>query len=189
MPSVISANTKVPPQNITIQTPEDLHNLSSTDQKVNDQATKALSTNAGRAILDLGMKREKVYQQQLAVSTKEASAINQTIKTLVDLNGKLSVSEKDVVLSDEILKLFKELENAGITLLQSGEKKLPPARMSEVKAQISTHNDRLKTELQTIFSTKIQVMISELNSLLESLKMIEKLFATLLSNIIRNQKQ
>ena len=188
MSTVIRANTKVTSQNNTTQTPEDLDGLSATDKKVNNQATKTLSTNAGWAILDLGMKREKLYQQQLTVFTKEASAINQTIKTLVDLNGKLSVSEKDTVLSEEALNLCEELEKANITLLRPGEKKLSPARMSELKAQISTHNDRLKTELQTIFSTKIQVMVSELNSLLESLKMIEKLFASLMSTIVRNQK-
>jgi len=162
--------------------------LSDTDYKI-ISATSFLSTNVGWEILDLGLKKEKMYQAVLIQSTNEASEIQQTIQKLLELNGQLHLGEKDVVLSDQTLALFKDLEKAKITLLQPGEKKISPTRMSELKAQIGANNDRLKTELQTLFSTKIQVRINEINSLLESLRTTAKYFDRLMSSIIGNQRR
>ena len=166
MPEPVSANSKVISRDDSVSTTINRVNLSVTDQKVNLHGTSILSTNVGWQILELGLKREKDYQVKLITSTNKASSIQQTMQKLIELNGLLSTSEKDVVLSDQALAICKDLEeNAKITLLKSGEKKVSPARMGELKVQIGAHNDRLKTELQTIFSTEIQVLINEINSL------------------------
>jgi len=169
--------------------PIDQKILSATDLKVSIQATKILSTNVGWEIVNVGLKKERIYNSELLKKTNEATEIQQTIQKLIELNGQLSISEKDVVLSDKTLALFKELEKAKITILQPADKKISPTRMAEIKAQIGAHNDRLKTELQTLFTTKIQVMINELNSLLDTLRTIQKAFDRFMENIISAMKK
>jgi|GEM_PF-2558204 len=169
--------------------PIDQKNPSATDVKVSIQATKILSTNVGWEIVNIGLKKERIYNSELLKKTNEATEIQQTIQKLIELNGQLSISEKDVVLSDKTIALFKELEKAKITIVQPADKKISPARMAEIKAQIGAHNDRLKTELQTLFTTKIQVMINELNSLLDTLRTIQKAFDRFMENIISAMKK
>lgn len=188
MLTAAATNSQVPLQDKIIHS-EGCSDLSITDQKVNQHVTSFLSINVAWEILALGLKKETLYQTKLAKSTNEASEIQQTIQKLIELNGELSISEKDVVLSDRAINLCKELEKAQITLIKPGEKKISPARMGELKAQIGSQNDRLKTQLQTLFTTKIQVMINEMNSLLESLRTIHKFFDRLMSNIISNMKR
>jgi len=190
MSVVISSKNKITDDHENVVTTVNRVNLSVTDQKVNQVATKSELSNAGWEILSLGLKKEREYQIKLAHSTKDASDLQLTIQKLTELNGQLSTSEKDVVLTDEAIAICKELEEKfKITLLKPEETKVNPVRMSELKAQIGSQNDRLKTKLQTIFSTEIQVMINEINALMESLRTIQKFSDRLMSNVIANQRR
>jgi hypothetical protein len=178
--AAVATHNRIPDQRNAVN-PED---LSETDQKTHLHVTQTLAINIGWQIVKIGLDKEKIYYNKLNRCTNTASEMQQTIQKLIELNGQLPISEKDVGLSDQALALCKDLEKANIILLQPGEKKISPTRMAELKAQVGAHNDRLKTELQTLFTTKIQVMINELNSLLESLKTIQKTLDRLIENII-----
>lgn len=144
------------------------------DQQTTDVARKSLSFNLAYEIVMLGQKKERQYHTLLHRYTDEANEIQEEMRELIDLNGKLVNTGKEVTLSDDVIQLAKKLEKSGIALLQKDEKKLTPERMTEIKAQIQSHSDRLKTKLQTQFTTKIQVTINEINSLNEAIKMIIK---------------
>ncbi|MBF8262757.1 MAG: hypothetical protein HW387_422 [Parachlamydiales bacterium] len=156
------------------------------DIKTNSVA-KDTFPNLAWEILQLGLKREHDYHVQLNRHAEEGSNIQGQMRQLIDLNGKLTVGDKEVELSDEIISIAHDLEKYGINLLQKSEKKISPDRMNEIKAQIGSHSDRLKTELQNIFSTKIQVTINDMNSIMESLRMIIKHDDRLKEHIISKQ--
>jgi hypothetical protein len=152
-------------------------------------AIKTLSTNLAWEILCLGLKKERQYQIQLHRYADEGADLQSLIRKLIDFNSKLTIQDKPSVLSDEAIALAQEIEKSGIKLLEKGEKKVSPERMAAIKAEIGSHSDRLKTELQNKFTTKIQVTINEVNSLMETLRMSMKYNDRLMEIIIGNQRK
>ena len=151
---------------------------------------KALKvSNIARSIVLLGLQSAQTNNQKLNLYIAETKKIQDQLKTLTTLSGELSVSEKEVSLSDNAIRLADDLKKNGIEILHDKERSIKPERMTEIKALIGSHSEGLKTQLQQIFTTKIQVTISETNSLYESIRMVVKCFAHLLDTLIANQKR
>jgi hypothetical protein len=157
------------------------------NNKVSIVAAEKFSGNLAWETLCVCLNKDRFYHMKLQKHTDEATDIQDSIRKLIELSSQLPISEKDVVLSDDILARFNDLQKSNINILQSGEKKISPARMADIKGQIGCHNDRLKTELQKKFTTQIQVTISEMNSVLESARMIIKFYDRLMGTITNNQ--
>lgn len=146
--------------------------------------------NLGWSVLTLGLQIESRYKERIVQETGKARQIQDTLQSLIQLNGQMPGSENETVLTEETLKQFAELEQrAKITLLQPGEKKVSPVRLNEIKAQIHAHSDRLKTELQTLFSTRIQVAISEMQSFMETMRKTCEAYAQSISRYINQRPQ
>lgn len=147
--------------------------------------------NLAAGIFDLALAKEQHYQNELEGHAEVARNIQATMSQLIDLSGKFALytgDEKMVEISAEVKQLCKDLKEKGIEILQGEENKVNRDRLAELKALISSHIRRLETDLKIEFSTKIQVKINELNSLLECLKTIEKYSSRLNSTIVSNQK-
>ena len=104
------------------------------------------------------------------------------------MNSKLSLAgdKEELTISDELRELSRALKEKGIQTFSEDKKVLSREEIAEIKTNISMQIDQLKTEMQVIFSSMIQPKISEMNSLLETLKMIEKYQTKLLDTIIAN---
>ncbi len=154
-------------------------------------ATESKSYNLAYEVLNIGLQAERRYNDQLQKHAGEAKGIQGTIENLIDLSGKFAVhmdGDNEKALSDDIHAMCQELKENGIEILQGDEGKMSRDRMAEVKAHISSHTDRLKTDLQKKFTTEIQVKINELHSILDCLKTIEKYASRLNETCVRNQR-
>lgn len=145
--------------------------------------------NLGYLAVSLAQKVERFMNAKINNFIQESSKIQKTIDQLVDLNGKLSIhndNENEKTITDEIRELCKSLKENGIDILSEKETKLTRERLAEIKANVSAHTDRLKTDLQILFTTKIQVSIQEIQSVLDSAKRTEEYSRS--SKIIGNMK-
>jgi len=168
---------------------EEEKTVSLTDLKVSYVAHSAIPVNITYSIVNLVLAKEQLNNEKLHHYAGEASKIQDSIELLVNLNGKLSVSDQDIAVTDEVRQMAQDLQKQNIEILHDGEKTIKPERMTEIKALIGSHTDRLKTQLQQIFTTKIQVVISETNSILEAVRMILKYDDRLKSTMISNQRK
>lgn len=159
--------------------------------KTHGAAAPILMSNLGQSILNLGLTVEETYNERLLQDAHDAREIQKTIEQLIDLSTQFAVhadGDGEKAVSDKIQEMCNALKQSGIEILQSGEKKISKERMAEIKANISSHTERLKTDLQIKFTTEIQVKINELHSILECMKTIEKYMSRLHSTIVSNQK-
>ena len=144
--------------------------------------------NIGFQVLQLGLKRAGVYVKEITGHANEAKEIQALLKKNIDLNSKLSVigDKEEMTISTELRDLSRALREKGIQTFSEDKKVLSREEIAEIKTNIGMQIDQLKTEMQVIFSSHIQPKISEMNSLLETLKMIEKYQTKLLDAIIAN---
>jgi ElaB/YqjD/DUF883 family membrane-anchored ribosome-binding protein len=180
---------------VKLQTPNLITDLSSykpiLSHSSTGDSTETKTHNVTFAMLQYGILIEQSFNADLQKHASEASEIQQTIEKLIDVSGKLAVhmeGDGERVLSDEIQSLCQDLKDKGIEVLQGKEGKVSRDRMAEIKAHISSHTDRLKTDLQKKFTTEIQVKINELHSILDCLKTMEKYASRLNSTIVSNQR-
>lgn len=161
-----------------------------TIQKTNEvsKPIRQILPNIGLKMLQAGLKVEKFKSGEIVKNINEVSDIQKTIDQLIDLSGKFAIhadTEDEKKISPEIRSLCDSLKEKGIDILPENEIKVTRERIVELKAQVSAHTDRLKTDLQKKFTTEIQVKIQEIQSILECLKTIEKYVDRLHSNIIQ----
>jgi len=153
----------------------------------------AWKENLGYLMLKIGLEVERVKTRQIHAHLDEANQIQKKLGKLIDLNSKMTLyadNEDKKKLGDDVFKLNEELKAEGIDILgglKAGDL-ISSERLAEIKGNISNHTDSLKTELQTLFTTKIQVKIQEIQSILECLKTVEKYWNRLISNIIDRYK-
>ena len=126
--------------------------------------------------------------KEITGHANEAKEIQALLKKNIDLNSKLSVigDKEEMTISTELRDLSRALREKGIQTFSEDKKVLSREEIAEIKTNIGMQIDQLKTEMQVIFSSHIQPKISEMNSLLETLKMIEKYQTKLLDAIIAN---
>jgi hypothetical protein len=162
--------------------------LSDTDQKVNQLATVDHFPNLTWEILNCYLNYQESQQKKLTNLSNDASHINQKINNLTELRSKLPNNEKSVELSESAQLLVKDLEKEGISLLQPNEKTISSARMEDLKTQIDAERDRLKSELNILFSSKMPVLIKELQSIEEVVRAILKSDDRMKETCISNQR-
>jgi hypothetical protein len=124
--------------------------------------------------LKAGLAKEGVTKQILEGHIKTAQDHQKKIDLLLDLTTEfISLpSDKDATLSQKAQDLLKELKERGITIWE--DDKIPKDKLPEVKSLTSSMVDKHRTELQTLFTTKIQVIIQNDASIIEALKNIVK---------------
>lgn len=124
-----------------------------------------------------GLNQEKVVNDKINGYVQEAEKIQKDIDLLLDVSAELTAHKDNQEMPEKMKTLLAELKERGIDLWK-GEGPLTKDKISELKSLSSAQVDKLRSNLQIIFTTKIQVLIQTIGSILDIVK-----------DIIRNQNR
>lgn len=157
--------------------------------RIQSVAKKASGVNPGLKAVQLAMLFEKNKNREISDNISKASNLQKSMEELVDLNGKLALyseNETEKTITPEIREIFQKLKAKGLDILPEKEMKLSRERLAEVKATISAHTDRIKTDLQVLFTAVLGPAIQTLQSVMDCAKRIEEY--TRSTRVIQNIK-
>ncbi len=117
-----------------------------------------------------GLLKECATNTQLQGHIAKVKETQQDIDLLLDLSAALTASKNDQKMSEEVERLLKELEKRGIDLLKGGDTSLNKEKISELKSLAGAQVDKLRSNLQIVFTTKIQTLIQQLSAIMEAIK-------------------
>lgn len=117
-----------------------------------------------------GLAKEKLVNSELNKHIAQAEMHQKDIDLLLEFSAKLTAHKEGTEMSPEMLQLLDQLKTRGIDLWQGDEKELSKEKISELKSLSSSHVDKLRSNLQIIFTTKIQTLIQSIGSIMEILK-------------------
>lgn len=133
-----------------------------------------------------GLAKEEAANGQLNGYIQEAEGHQKTIDLLLQLSAKLtSLPDKGSHdLSPDTKKLLEELKQKGVDLNLDPNAKISSDKIPQVKSLLNSFIDQKRSKLQILFSTKIQVAIQNISSIMEALKNIVKDNTRLISTIV-----
>lgn len=124
--------------------------------------------NVAFEALMAGLIKESTTNTQLQGHIAKVKETQKDIDLLLDLSAALTASKNDQKMSEEVKRLLGELKSRGIDLWK-GEV-LDKEKISELKSLTSAQVDKLRSNLQIVFTTKIQTLIQQIGAILESIK-------------------
>lgn len=118
-----------------------------------------------------GMEKERITNDQLNQHIATAQKYQQDIDLLLDLSSELVALKDDVnEMPEKVKNLLQRLkEERGIDLWK-GEGPFTKEKVSEIKSLTSAQVDKLRSNLQIVFTTKIQTLTQTISSILECIK-------------------
>ncbi len=119
-----------------------------------------------------GLAKEELTNKQLKAHIAEAEKHQKDIDLLLDLSAELTSYKEDTEMPEKMRSLLKELKERGIDLWKSEETVLSKEKIAELKSLSSGQVDKLRSNLQIIFTTKIQSLIQSIGAIMETLKEI-----------------
>lgn len=134
-----------------------------------------------------GLAKENLTNQQLQDHIQEAKKNQKDIDLLLDLSTHLVSYKEDTEMPQEMKDVLAELKERGIDLWKSDEKVLSKEKIAELKSLSSSQVDKLRSNLQIVFATKIQTLIQNIGAIMESLKDIIRNNSRLISTANRLQ--
>ncbi len=152
-------------------------------------AAKTINRNPVKMMIEAALTYDKAQNKKINDNITKATDFRNSIDLLVDLNGKLSLysdNENEKAITPEIREIFQKLKAKGMDILPEKETKLSRERLAEIKATISAHTERVKTDLQVLMATEIQVDIQVLQTVLDCAKKSEENYR--LTRVIQNLK-
>jgi hypothetical protein len=177
-----------------IEQPSDVPPDAMAAVKTTAAAVKVLFPKIGTMLLNLGLNTKDRYLAELRKDAKAAEELQHSMKLLIELSGQLTPIGKDqeeIAITEKIKDYAARLKDKGFDIFKDSElettKTLTRERIADVKFLIGNFTDMQKTQLQNIFTTQIQPKITELNSILDCFKTIEKYLDRLNSGIVANQ--
>jgi hypothetical protein len=120
--------------------------------------------------LKAGLATENRYNEKLQFHIAEAEKCQGQIKKLLSLSAALSAYKEGTEMNESTLALLAELKEAGIDLKKSDGKVLSKEELTELKSLTSANIEQLRTDLQGVFVTKIQVLTHQISTIIELLK-------------------
>lgn len=121
--------------------------------------------------LHAGILKERHINGQIHKMLSEAEEMQKTLDLLLKLKPHIKEGKE---LSLEAKNLLETLKERGITLLGEGEK-LTKEKVSDTKSSMEALSSDLRSRLNSIFTTKIQPLTQQINSIMDVLrKMIEQ---------------
>ena len=125
------------------------------------------------AVINVAMAREAFGSQKLKTLAAQVREQLGDIDILLDLSTELtSLPDQDTHdVSDKMRNLIGKLEVHKIQVWK-GDGKLSKEKLSEMKAQIASQIDKLRTSLQTTISTEIQPEANNLQSIMNIVQQI-----------------
>ncbi len=123
-----------------------------------------------------GLAKEEIMNRTLNGYIQEAETSQQSIDLLLDLSAALT-SMKEEMKEEEtqdkmktVKNLLNELKERGIDLKHEAEKPFTKEEIAELKSLSSAQVDKLRSNVQILFTTKIQPAIQSISSIMEILK-------------------
>ena len=155
-----------------------------TPPPISAMAVESAASNAGvgtqkrmpdfaLAVIKVAMAREAFGSQKLKTLAAQVREQLGDIDVLLDLSTELtSLPDQDShYVSDKMRNLIGKLEVHKIQVWK-GDGKLSKEKLSEMKAQIASQIDKLRTSLQTTISTEIQPEANNLQSIMNIVQQI-----------------
>jgi hypothetical protein len=133
-----------------------------------------------------GLLKEEITNRQLNAHIKEAEKHQKDIDLLLDFNLEMSGHKEDATeLSQRANELLDELKARGIDLWK-GERAYSKEKASTAKDNSGNQVDKARSKLQSIVLTGIQPKISNIGSIMETLKDILRNSTRLMNTITAN---
>lgn len=150
--------------------------LSPTEEKTNEVAQEIFlnphrTIDPGKEAILAGAEFEKKSSQQLKVMEDKSNEIIRSIDLLLDLSreaGKLNAEKPK--LNDTFISLIQQLKERDINLIDlPAGNEIDKEQLAALKSSLGSHLDKLRTEVQQIF-TKMQTVIQNMSSVNDSIK-------------------
>jgi hypothetical protein len=146
------------------------------------------SPNNTFAFVTMAVTQERIGYQELEQLCNQAQEKLNTIDILLDLDVKLNGLEdkSSHEISEEMQALFTNLQGRGVQLLTENQTKLSKEQVMSLKAQIGSRIDRLRTEVQTIATTKIHHKVNTNQTLINAAQDALRRYNQMMEKFIRN---
>jgi hypothetical protein len=136
------------------------------------------------AAVEAGLKHERYSNDVLNKHIEEAQGHQKTIDLMLDFSAELTALGDGGAMTPKMNELVRELKTLGVDLKLEEGTKIAKDRAIELKSLNSSFIDQRRSKLQILFSTKIQVEIQNISSIMEVLKNIIKDNTRLNSTIV-----
>jgi uncharacterized protein YhaN len=114
-----------------------------------------------------GLAKEELTNRQINEYIKEAEECQKTIDLLLDFSTELTMMKEDQKeMSEKMRDLMAELKVRGIDLGDDFSKE----KVSELKTLVNGKIDNMRSQLQILFTTKIQTLIQQIGTIMEIMK-------------------
>ncbi|MBI5272846.1 MAG: hypothetical protein HY861_02550 [Chlamydiia bacterium] len=147
--------------------------------------------NIPLAAVQLGLAKEQMETrkiQELSKAVKQDLAVSNLLLTLSSSLTALPSDKSSHAITDKIRSSVIELEKHGISLpISSDTKTITKEQLTEIKASISEHNSRLRSQIQSTVSTEIQPTLTRLQSMMNTLSEILRATRRESDTFIKNQ--
>ncbi len=129
--------------------------------------------NCALMTVKAGLARENLGTLKLQVLSGEVKKKLANIDLLLELNTELtSLNDKDSYkLTPKMLSVIEKLKASGIEVWKEGDT-MKKEQLAELKAQVSSQIDKLRTSLQTTVSTEIQPETNNLHAIMNIIRQI-----------------
>lgn len=129
-------------------------------------------TDLAWGAVQTGINREKDGSVKLKEVSKEVRSHIGTIDLLLELSGKLSgldPNKKTVEITEEMKELQGKIRERGVEIpLPEGS--FRREEIHQIKSVISSRIDHLRTQMQTTISTKIQVEMTNMQTIMNAVR-------------------
>ncbi|MBU6383808.1 MAG: hypothetical protein KGQ49_01025 [Verrucomicrobia bacterium] len=132
--------------------------------------------------LKLGLAKEEAVNEQLNREIDRIQEMQTNISLLLDLNAEISGSKEDAPLSAKAEALLMQLEARGVSLRKEGQS------IEELKRKAGSKESSLRSEMQIVFTTKVQRLMQMVESMMQILQHIIRSNTKLMDTITRNTR-
>ena len=140
--------------------------------------------NVAWEAVKLGLEKERFVNDQINTHVKEAEKIQKNIDLLLDLQAEMtSLNDDASEMSQKMREILERLKDQGIDLWKSEDSSINTEKISHPKSLTRAQSDKLRSNLQIIFTTKIQVLIQIIGAIMETLKDIVRNHIRLLTQV------
>ncbi|MDP1607700.1 MAG: hypothetical protein Q8L98_00090 [Chlamydiales bacterium] len=186
----IERTQQVYQQSLEEKKPISSHKLSNQVEPISDPKSLSNIRNVAADILDFGIKGLNVLDAEMHAISDNIEKINAQSKQIVDLQKKFAKlsDQTSVPITDEMRKDFEALKALGVDILPSDATEISPDLLSRMKTALDSIKTQFQTETQKNFM-KIQHASQKSNSIIDSLKLILRQYANLISTIIQHMSR
>jgi len=181
----------------SVSTPEELTALKAHDVGLNHfderkvvvpHLAERQFSNLGFEALQFGLAKLDQLEGSLGSLSNEIEAMQNKWEAVMHLQQKLAKLPSDKAshtITDEMRKDLDALKSFGFDFVSADTKEISAERLSSMKAEIDSRKSKVQTDIQMKFIS-VQMMTQKVNSLTESLKLIERQQARLMGTIANN---